>query len=182
MSDESQEKNLAATEPSRAAAPDRVRCFVLTVSDTSTPATDAVGTRVAELLEKSGHIVICREIVSDTTTAIESTTRASVYHRDEPEAIIVIGGVGIGQQDITPEALLPLLTKEIPAFGDTLRQLTFAQSGASALQSRAFAGVLGRTLLFALPDEIATAQMALEKLILPELANLIREVRPERKK
>lgn len=134
--------------------------------------------RVAELLEKSGHVVISREIVGDTITTIESTTRASVYYRDELEAIIVIGGVGIGRSDITPEALLPLLTKEIPAFDDTLRQLLFQQTGASVLQSRAFAGVLGRTLSFALPHEIATAQMAMENLIPPDLGNLVRAVRP----
>ena len=170
----------ASTEKHRAQSPQVVRCFVLTVSDTRTLETDQGGALIVSLLERAGHIVIGRELVSDTTAAIESTVRAAVYHRDEPEVIIVTGGSGIGPRDVTPEALKGLLTKELPGFGEVFRMLSWQEIGAATMLSRAFSGVLGRTLLFALPGSPNAIQLAMEKLIIPELGHLVREVRPER--
>lgn len=167
-------------EKHRAKAPAVVRCFVLTVSDTRTLETDEGGALIVSLLENAGHVVIGRELVNDSAGAIESTTRAAVYHRDEPEAIIVTGGSGVGPRDVTPEALRGLLTRELPGFGEIFRMLSWPEIGAAAMLSRAFAGVLGRTLLFSLPGSLNAIELAMDKLILPELGHLVREVRPER--
>lgn len=182
MLDDPKEIASPSTEQHRAQAPDLVRCFVLTVSDTRNLETDKGGALILELLEADGHIVIGREIVADNSSAIESTVRAAVYHRDEPEAIIVTGGSGIGPRDVTPEALQPLLTKELPGFGEIFRVLSWEEVGAASMLSRAFAGVLGRTLLFAVPGSTNAVRLAMEKLILPELGHLVREVRPERRR
>lgn len=171
-----------STQEHRAQAPDRVRCFVLTVSDTRTLETDKGGALIAELLEKAGHAVAERKIVSDDRDAIASAVRAVLLHADEIEAIIVTGGSGVGPRDVTPEALRPFLTKELPGFGEVFRMLSWHEVGAATMLSRAFAGVCERTALFVLPGSTNAVRLAVEKLIAPELAHLLREIRPERRK
>ncbi len=170
----------ASTDEHRAQAPVVVRCCVLTVSDTRTVETDKGGTLIEELLKNAGHIVVAREIVTDTQSEINGAVRAAIYHTLEPEAIIVTGGSGIGPRDVTCEALRPHLTKEMPGFGEIFRMLSWGEVGPASMLSRAFAGVLGRTLLFVLPGSTNAVRLAMEKLILPELGHFVREIRPER--
>ena len=182
MPGESQSSNSVSTQQHRAQSPECVRRFVLVVSDTRTLETDTGGALIAKLLESAGHFVIGREIVKDTAAAIQSAVSRAIECGDEPETIIVTGGSGIGSRDVTPEALRPLLTKEMPGFGEVFRMLSYQEIGAATMLSRAFAGVLGRTLLFVLPGSTNAVRLAMEKLILPELGHLVREVRPERRK
>lgn len=184
MPDETQSSNSASTstQQHRAQAPQCVRCFVLVVSDTRTLETDTGGALIVEFLENAGHLVIGRAIVKDTQTAIQSAVLEALKSGDDPEAIIVTGGSGIGERDVTPEALRPLLTKEMPGFGEVFRLLSYYEVGAATMLSRAFAGVLGRTLLFALPGSTNAVRLAMDKLILPELGHLVREIRPERRR
>lgn len=171
-----------STREHRAQAPDCVRCFVLTVSDTRTPETDKGGALIVELLESAGHFVAERVLVSDDKNAIESAVRAALKRADEIEAIIVTGGSGVGPRDVSPEALRPLLTKELPGFGEIFRMLSWQEVGAASMLSRAFAGVVERTALFVLPGSTNAVRLAMEKLIAPELGHLLREIRPELRK
>jgi molybdenum cofactor biosynthesis protein B len=172
----------ASTESHREEAPESVRCFVLTVSDTRTLETDRGGALIEELLLAAGHEVPTRQIVRDEMESITGEVTQATTGISEPEVIIVTGGSGIGPRDVTPEALRPLLTKELPGFGEVFRVLSFEEVGAATMLSRAFAGVMGRTLLFVLPGSTNAVRLAMEKLILPELGHLVREVRPERRK
>ena len=171
----------ASTEEHRAQAPESVRCFVLTVSDTRTAADDRGGALICEILRAAGHQIVGSQIVRDEKAAITSAVQAELDGVSDPEAIIVTGGSGIGERDVTPEALRPLLTKEIPGFGEVFRVLSYHEVGAATMLSRAFAGVMGRTLLFVLPGSTNAVRLAMEKLIAPELGHLVREVRPERR-
>ena len=180
MPENTEKTKSPSAEKHRAKSPQIVRCFVLTVSDTRTLETDEGGALIVSLLESAGHIVINRQLVKDCAKAIESATRAAIYHRDEPEAIIVTGGSGIGPRDVTPESVCPRVIKEMPGFGEEFRRLSWAEIGAAAMLSRAFAGVIGRTLVFVLPGSPNAVRLAMEKLIVPELGHLVREVRPER--
>ena len=177
----SQAKVSQSTQQHRAQAPDGVYCFVLTVSDTRTPQTDKGGALIAELLENAGHFVVERSIARDDHDAIENAVRAALLRADEIEAIIVTGGSGVGSRDVTPEALRPFLTKELPGFGEIFRMLSWHEVGAASMLSRAFAGVCERTLLFVLPGSTNAVRLAMEQLIAPELGHLLREVRPERR-
>jgi molybdenum cofactor biosynthesis protein B len=168
-----------STQEHRAQAPDCVRCFVLTVSDTRTLETDKGGALIAELLKNAGHAIVERTIVTDERDAIADAVGAALKRADEIEAIIVTGGSGVGPRDVTPEALLPLLTKELPGFGEIFRMLSWHEVGAASMLSRAFAGVMGRTALFVLPGSTNAVRLAMEKLIAPELGHLLREIRPE---
>ncbi len=172
----------ASTETHRDEAPDSVKCFVLVVSDTRTLDTDKGGALIEEILERGGHAVLSRQVVRDEIASIRGAVEQASSGMGDPEVILVTGGSGIGPRDVTPEALRPLLTKELPGFGEVFRVLSFEEIGAATMLSRAFAGVMGRTLLFVLPGSTNAVKLAMEKLILPEIGHLVREVRPERRK
>lgn len=172
----------ASTQEHRAEAPDSVRCFVLVVSDTRTMDTDKGGLLAEEMLEAAGHEVLARQVVRDEIEAIKGSVVQASEGIGDPEVIIVTGGSGIAQRDTTPEALRPLLTKDLPGFGEVFRVLSFQEIGPATILSRAFAGVMGRTLVFVLPGSTNAVKLAMEKIIVPELGHLVREIRPERRK
>lgn len=172
---------LDSSEEHRAEAPRDVRVFVLTVSDTRNEINDASGNLIQELLAQAGHQLVGSLIVSDEAPAISEAVQRATDGISDPEAIIVTGGSGIGVRDVSPEALRPMLTKELPGFGEVFRVLSYEEMGAAAMLSRAFAGVMGRTLLFVLPGSTSAVRLAMKKLIVPELGHLVRELRPERR-
>ncbi len=172
----------ASTQEHRAQAPAFVRAFVLTVSDTRTLETDEGGALIEDLLASAGHEILGRQVVRDEIPAIQSAVQQASDGLGDPEVIIVTGGSGIATRDVSPEALRPLLTKELPGFGEIFRVLSWEEIGAAAMLSRAFAGVMGRTLLFVLPGSTNAIRLAMEKLIVPEIGHLVREARPETRK
>jgi molybdenum cofactor biosynthesis protein B len=169
----------ASTQEHRAQAPQCVRCFVITVSDTRTRETDKGGALIEELLAGAGHECVERRLVPDVVEDIRTAVRDAENGLHNPDAIIVTGGSGIGPRDVTPEAIRPLLTKELPGFGEMFRVLSWSEIGPATMLSRAFAGVRGRTLLFVLPGSPNAVRLAMEKLIVPELGHVVREARPE---
>ncbi|RYX82031.1 molybdenum cofactor biosynthesis protein MoaB [bacterium] len=169
-----------STNAHRAEAPDSVRVAVLVVSDTRTLETDKGGLLIEQLLEAAGHEIASRQIVRDDIEAIKAVASDTIS--SDAEVVIFTGGSGIGPRDVTPEAIRPMLTREIPGFGEVFRVLSYEQVGSATMLSRAFAGIVGRTLVFVLPGSTNAVQLALEKLIVPEIGHLIREVRPERRK
>ena len=169
------------TEQHRAQAPNSVRCFIITVSDTRSANDDRGGPLIRELLEAQGHQVSGALLVRDEKREIEEAVRAALEGVIGSEAIILTGGTGIGERDVTPEAVEPLLTKHLPGFGEVFRVLSYQEIGAATMLSRAFAGIIGRTLIFALPGSPNAVRLAMEKLVAPELGHLVREVRPERR-
>lgn len=127
-----------------------VRLAVLTVSDTRTAGDDRSGDLLEERIAAAGHELAGRAIVKDDAGAIEARLRGWIADPGV-DAVIATGGTGITGRDVTPEAFRRVLDKEIPGFGELFRMLSYEKIGASALQSRALAGVAGGTYLFALP-------------------------------
>lgn len=141
---------------------------VLTVSDTRTTANDTSGDLIQERLQDAGHRLAARRIVRDDLHLVREQLTAWV--RDvSVDIIIATGGTGLTRRDITPEAAAPLLTKPIPGFGELFRSLSYAEIGASTIQSRAEAGIAEGTVLFLLPGSPNACRLALEKIILPQL-------------
>ncbi|HVC20056.1 MAG TPA: molybdopterin-binding protein [Vicinamibacterales bacterium] len=159
----------------RAQAPAAVACFVLTVSDTRTDATDASGRAVADLLERHGHRVAGRALVRDEPAEVRTLVEAQLADA-AVQAIITTGGTGITSRDRTVEALAGLLEKRLDGFGELFRMLSYQEIGAAAMMSRAVAGVARRKILIALPGSEAAVRLAMTKLVLPELSHLVREV------
>jgi len=146
------------------------------VSDTRTLADDSGGGLVCELLGAAGHRVALREIVKDDAAAIRAALERGLA---SPECAVVVltGGTGVAKRDVTPEAVAELLERPLPGFGELFRQLSFAEIGAAAMLSRALGGMAQGKPVFALPGSRAAIQLALERLILPELGHLVGEAR-----
>jgi molybdenum cofactor biosynthesis protein B len=160
----------------RAQAPAAVGCFVLTVSDTRTHETDTGGRAIRELLVGAGHAISGHAIVRDEPVDVAALVRARV---DDPatHAIITTGGTGISSRDATYEAVHALLDKQLDGFGELFRMLSFHEIGPAAMMSRATAGSIGRTAVFVLPGSLAAVRLAMEKLIVPELAHVVQQLR-----
>jgi molybdenum cofactor biosynthesis protein B len=154
-------------------APASVRCFVLTVSDTRTPANDASGDAIASALQAAGHVVAGRQIVTDDPAAVRQVLETT----DGVDAVITTGGTGIAARDGTYEAVSALFDKTIDGFGELFRVLSYEQVGSAAMMSRACAGSIRRIAVFALPGSEQAVRLAMEKLILPELGHVVRELR-----
>ncbi len=131
---------------------------------------DVTGEIAGKKISEKGHIVRRKEIIPDDMTAIRSSLLESVRDSD---VIIFCGGTGVHPNDITPEAIKPLLDKEIPGFGELFRWISYSRIGSAAVASRALAGVYSNSLVFALPGSPDGVELALEKLILPEAPHLV---------
>lgn len=155
----------------RAAAPRRVRCAVITVSDTRTEATDRGGPLVVELLLAAGHEVVDRSIVPDEPQAMRDKL-LTLAARDDVEVVLLTGGTGISPRDQTYETLSALITRPLPGYGELFRMMSFQEIGAAAMLSRAVAGLIGQAIVFSMPGSPAAVRLAMERLILPELGHL----------
>ena len=162
-------------EQHRAAAPLAVRAAIVTASDTRTWESDASGAVLFEGLEAAGISVVDRRIAHDDVDALTLAIRAGI--RAGADAVLVTGGTGVAPRDVTPEALARLGARELPGFGELFRALSFVDIGPAAMLSRATAGIVGRTVVFALPGSPGACRLALTRLIVPELPHLVAQLR-----
>jgi molybdopterin adenylyltransferase len=127
-----------------------LRIAVLAVSDTRTPETDKSGDLLAERVTGAGHDLAGRAIVPDEVEAIRAQVSAWA---DDPQIDLIIstGGTGFAPRDVTPEAVKPLLGREMDGFAAVFHRASEGTIGVSTLQSRAFAGQIGDTFIFCLP-------------------------------
>jgi molybdenum cofactor biosynthesis protein B len=156
-------------------APRAVGCFVLTISDSKTAETDTSGALIRELLAGAGHPVVDHAIVKDEPAQVAAVIRDGCANPDV-QVFILTGGTGITARDATFEAVEALLDKRLPGFGELFRMLSYQEIGGAAMLSRAQAGVVHGRIVFSLPGSPNACRLALEKLILPELGHLVREV------
>ncbi|MBI3072151.1 MAG: molybdenum cofactor biosynthesis protein MoaB [Deltaproteobacteria bacterium] len=152
-------------------APETVRVGLLTVSDTRTTDNDEGGRSLREMCERRGHVVVAQRIVCDEATPIVAAVSEFVASR--AEAVLVTGGTGLAPRDITIEAIAPLFEKRIDGFGELFRALSFRAIGSSAMLSRAAAGVHRGVVVFVMPGSPAAVKLAMEDLVLPELAHAV---------
>ncbi len=141
---------------------------VLTVSDTRTRENDTSGDLLQERLETAGHRVAARVILPDDVEKLRAQLRAWMADKTV-DAVISTGGTGLTRRDVTPEAFEPLFTKTIPGFGELFRWLSYEEIGTSTIESRAFAGVAGDTIVFCLPGSTGACRTGMDKIILPQL-------------
>jgi molybdopterin adenylyltransferase len=167
---------VSVEEHRRAAETGPLGFALVTVSDTRDEASDRSGARLGELVERAGHRVARREIVRDDPEAICAALVAALGD-SRVDALLVTGGTGVAPRDRTVEAARPLFERELPGFGELFRALSFAQIGPAAMLSRATAGVATGKAIFLLPGSPAALDLALERLVLPEIAHLLAQAR-----
>ena len=154
-----------------------IRCAVVTVSDSRTVETDESGALMRQLLEHAGHVVADYMLLKNEEPAVREHVRGLVARADI-DAVLLTGGTGLGSRDRTVEAVRPLLEKELPGFGELFRMVSFnEQIGAAAILSRALAGGASGKLVVSMPGSRAAVELALTRILLPELRHAVRELR-----
>lgn len=168
-------------EEHKSKAPASVGVGIVTVSTSRTTATDEGGPLMLELIERAGHRVLERRIVRDDAEQIRACLK-DLGSQERIQAVFLSGGSGIAGQDLTVEAISPLVSVFVPGFGELFRCLSFSEIGPAAMLSRATAavcrvGATGRRFFVAvLPGSPAAVRLALERLLLPELGHLVFEI------
>src|ERR671929_773888 len=112
-----------------------LKIAVLTVSDTRSLDDDKSGTTLAERIEKAGHAVGARAIVTDDVEVIRDQVKAWIA---DPaiDVIITTGGTGFTGRDVTPEAIEPLFEKRMDGFSAIFHRISYDKIGTSAIQTR----------------------------------------------
>ena len=145
-----------------------INIAVMTVSDTRTEETDTSGGLLCDRIHETGHTLAEKIIVPDNIYQIRAA--ASRWIADEAvQAIITTGGTGVTGRDGTPEAIWPLLDKEIQGFGELFRMISYEEIKTSTIQSRALSGVANGTYLFCLPGSSGACRTGWDALIKDQL-------------
>jgi len=145
-----------------------INIAVLTVSDTRSEEDDTSGKLLVELLSQAGHKLAVKGIVIDDIYAIRAKVSEWIAS-SAVDTVITTGGTGVTGRDGTPEAIQPLLDKEIEGFGEIFRAISYAEIKTSSIQSRALAGVANGTYLFCLPGSSGACQTAWNSIIRQQL-------------
>lgn len=157
-------------------APRSLNLAVMTVSDTRTEETDTSGALIVTMAEAAGHRVVERVIVPDEPDRMTPILREYAA-RPDLHAILVTGGTGISPRDQTYETVSALLTKPVPGYGELFRMLSYAEIGSACILSRAIGGLIGHVVILVMPGSRAAVELAMGRIILPELPHLVREAR-----
>jgi len=167
----------ASTEQHRAIAAGQgpVRVAIVTVSDTRTRENDTGGDLIEQRVTSAGHLVVFRTIVKDDPQQIEALLDRIVSETDA-RVVLFTGGTGIAPRDTTYDVIARKLEKTMPGFGELFRMLSYAEVGAAAMLSRATAGVYRGRVIVSMPGSPNAVQVAMDKLIMPELQHLAWEV------
>ena len=152
-----------------------VNCAVITISDTRSPDTDKSGQLIKELLLADNHIVVLYHIIKDESREITAQMEVLAEYPCI-SAVIFNGGTGIAPRDTTYDTLEKLLEKTLPGFGELFRFLSYQEIGSRAMASRAVAGVYQGKIIFSLPGSSNAVRLGMEKLILPELVHLVKQL------
>jgi molybdopterin adenylyltransferase len=145
-----------------------LRIAVLTISDTRDLADDKSGATLAERIEKAGHAIADRTIVSDDVENIRAKVKQWIAD-PAVDVVITTGGTGFTGRDVTPEAIEPLLEKRMDGFATMFLLVSQAKIGTSAIQTRASAGVAGATYIFCLPGSPGACRDAWDEILVHQL-------------
>lgn len=144
-----------------------VRFAVLTVSDTRSLADDKSGQTLADRIAEAGHVLAARDLVPDDQARIRDAV--SNWSRDPGiDVVLTTGGTGFTGRDVTPEALEPLFDKRMEGFSIVFHRLSFDKIGTSTIQSRATAGLVNGTFVFALPGSPGACRDAWDGILLAQ--------------
>lgn len=147
---------------------DKLNIAVLTVSDTRTMDNDTSGQYLADSLIDAGHHLIARDLIRDDVYDIRAVVSRWIADQ-EVQVVLITGGTGFSRRDTTPEAVAPLLEREIIGFGELFRAISFEEIGTSTVQSRAIAGMVNDTLIFCMPGSTGACRTAWEKILKEQL-------------
>jgi molybdenum cofactor biosynthesis protein B len=144
---------------------------LIITSDTRTKREDETGSIAVGLIKGDGHRVVSHTLVPNNEERIKAEVER-LLSDDSVAVIVTSGGTGIGAKDRTVAAVVPLLEKEMPGFGELFRRISYDEVGGAAIMSRATAGVAGGKLVFCLPGSRNAMKVALTRIILPNVGHM----------
>lgn len=153
-----------------------VRCAVITLSDTRNESTDKSGQAIKDLLVGAGNEVSRYHIIRDEPVELKKLLD-ELLSAATVDAILTNGGTGISRRDQTISVVEKNIERDLPGFGELFRMLSWEQVGSAAMLSRAIGGVSKGKLIFAMPGSTKAVELAMTRLILPELKHIIAELR-----
>jgi molybdenum cofactor biosynthesis protein B len=156
---------------------DPVRVAIVVVSDRRTVETDESGPLARWLLIQAGHTITGFALIPNDEQATRAHV-AALLERDDVDVVLLCGGTGLGAKDRTVEAVRPLFDKELPGFGELFRLISFQeQIGTASILTRAAAGTVNGRFIVSLPGSKAAVELALTRVLLPELQHVMHELR-----
>ena len=165
---------MGAEDHRRQAGRESIAIAIVTVSDTRTAETDTSGQTIRRLAEDAGHTIMDYRIVKDEPDQVQAAL--DDFSAGPAQLVIFNGGTGISKRDRTFDVISRALEKTLPGFGEIFRMLSYEQVGAAAMLSRATAGVYHDTVVVSTPGSTKAVELAMEKLILPEIQHLAWEL------
>ncbi|WP_323675463.1 molybdenum cofactor synthesis domain-containing protein [Halorubellus sp. PRR65] len=154
-----------------------VGAAVVTVSSSRSLDDDPSGDAIAAALERDGHEVVTRELVRDEFDNVQGAV-ARLVKRNDVDVVVTTGGTGVTPDDVTPEAVEPLLDKHLPGFGEEFRRRSVEAVGEMGMLSRATAGVADGTVVAVLPGSESAATTG-TTLLLTVLGHLVGLATPD---
>ncbi|PSP89437.1 molybdenum cofactor biosynthesis protein B [Halobacteriales archaeon QS_4_69_34] len=149
-----------------------VGAAVLTISTSRSLEDDPAGDVIAAAFEASGDEIVTRELVGDDYDGVQGAVDALV-DRDDVDVVVTTGGTGVTPDDVTVEAVEPLLEKELPGFGELFRELSRTEIGTRVVATRATAGVVDGVPVFCLPGSEDAARLGTEQIVVEEAGHLV---------
>jgi len=158
----------------RVASPKKIAIAVFTVSSSrfrAKKADNQSGTLIVNALKNAGHDVLDFGILDDDSKMIAAHVMEAVRTKTV-KAVILTGGTGLANRDVTTETLTPLFEKTIPGFGEIFRYESYRKIGTAAYLSRATAGIISGKPVFCLPGSPEGVALGM-KLIIPEISHAV---------
>ena len=165
-----------STHEHKKEAPKSVTIGIITVSTTRALVEDTSGLWMKENAQQQGHDIVFHQVIPDDAERIVGTLEMVIQDK-KPQVVLITGGTGITRKDVTIEAVAPLFTKELSAFGPLFAQLSTKQIGSAAILSRATAGVIENSVVFCMPGSLNACKLACTELIFPELGHLVKHLK-----
>lgn len=144
---------------------------VVTVSSSRSLDDDPAGDAIVDAFEAEGHEVVTRELVRDDYDGVQGAVN-NLVNRDDVDVVVTTGGTGVTPDDVTVEAVAPLLEKDLPGFGELFRRLSYEEIGTKVVATRASAGVADGVPVFCLPGSESAARLGSQEVIVPEAGHL----------
>ncbi len=160
----------------KAKAPHNLTFGVLSMSSTRTVQEDESGNWIIKRIEKEGHTLVSRSVIPDEEAEIRSAVR-DIIRMHQPDVIILTGGTGISNKDVTIEAIEPMVRKELTAFATLFAMLSYEQIDSAAILSRATAGIISNTVAFCIPGSLKACKLACKALIFPEVGHIVAHIK-----
>jgi molybdenum cofactor biosynthesis protein B len=165
-----------STHEHKKEAPKSVTVGIITVSTTRALVEDTSGLWMKENAQQQGHEIVYHQVIPDEAERIVATLEMVIQDK-KPQVVLITGGTGITRKDLTIEAVAPLFTKELSAFGPLFAHLSTKQIGSAAILSRATAGIIENSVVFCMPGSLNACKLACTELIFPELGHLVKHLK-----